>query len=288
MPSDTENQQLIKKYYGETAEGAYDRWQAGVGGYHFTFYNNPSDFSKTQIEDVLKEHRESQELMLAVVGNFINPNRGDLVIDAGCGEGGMFPVLENLGARVVGLNIVSPHLLKARERIGEKQLRQSFPIEADYLQIPLPEKIADKVLFLESLTHSPDQKKTIEEAIRILKVGGEINIIEPMLLLSRFNLDDKILEKTKGIDEGMALWVTSLADLKKIADELNLEITDVKDVTDNTFPSMQLAANSAEAHEGDEATANTRKHRLATIAYRDLVTMGEMRYFFVKLKKGKL
>lgn len=291
MHTEQENTRKIRNYYNLTAGGAYERWQGGTNapsGFHFTYYDVPPDFSNTQVEDAFEAHQKSHERMLTKIADFINPSQGDIVIDAGCGEGGMFAVLENLGASVVGINIVHPHLLRAQNRVKSFQLKHSYPVEANYSKMPLGKNVANKILFLESLTHSPNQRQTLEDAVRVLAEDGEIIIIEPMLVQSRANLQDDVLKKTTQIDEGMALQVTSLPDLEAISQELNLEIIKIVDATENVFPSMQLAANSARAHEGEEASDDIHKHRLATIAYEELTAMGEMNYYFVKLRKKNI
>ena len=104
------------------------------------------------------------------------------------------------------------------------------------------------------------------EAMRILKPGGEIIIVEPMLLESRASLSDNVLQMARQVDQGMVLTVASLYDLGRVFEKLNLEIIDKRNVTANTLPSMQLAAASAEDHDEENVPEAIGDHRKAAIA----------------------
>lgn len=275
----------VNKYYSETAREAYERWQAGAGGYHFGYFDSGSDFHAMQPEQVWALHKESQIRMLDVVANFINPTPGSRILDNGCGEGSMFAGLARRGARVIGLNIVPRHLQRAQERIQVKNLHEARLVQADFSQLPFTNETFDTVLFFESLTHSPDQKTTLEEAARVLNDEGEMVIVEPMLVNKLSELGGQEQELVRQINQGMALEVTSLPTVMTVLEEIGFETVTIKDITENVLPSIQLAAASAEAHQGEEASDELRQHRQATIGYRELTVCNEMQYVLVKVKK---
>jgi cyclopropane fatty-acyl-phospholipid synthase-like methyltransferase len=258
----------VRIYYSKTALEAYRHWGAGQ---HFCYYDDPPDFAGVEPEVVFAAHQKSQERMLTVIADFVKVQKGDVILDAGCGEGSMFPILEERGATVLGLNIVRIHLERARQRTEEQRLVNSMPVEADYNQVPLSNSSVDKVLFVESFTHSSQSATTLTETARILKPTGEVIIVEPVLTMSRSDLAGETKTAVETLDRGMALSVTSLVDLESDAEQAGLSIVEVGDITPHVLPSMQLAAASAEAHQGEDAPNDVIAHRLAAIEYRNLV-----------------
>jgi ubiquinone/menaquinone biosynthesis C-methylase UbiE len=277
--------EAILTYYTNTAQDVYDRWQAGEGGYHLTFYENPPDFRNTQPEQVIQQHQESHRKILEKVAGFLDIEKGDLVLDAGCGNGSIFAPLEKKGASVIGINIVGNHLLKSSRKVEKLGLEKTTLLEADYSELPLKNGLVDNIVFFESLAHSPDKKTTIKESLRVLKENGEINIIEPMLTRSRSLLPNEALVLTEQIDDGMALHFTSFPDLVETITDLGLAVTSKRDFTINVLPSIQLAASSAEEHLFEESSDDIRRHRIATINCRDLIEKGIIKYLFIKVKR---
>lgn len=275
----------VLDYYQQTANGAYDRWGGETGAYHFGYFKSlRADILGKQPEEVQKMHIRSHKNMLRLVTRFINPKEGELVVDAGCGSGSMLPYLSKSGAQVIGLNITPEHLLKAQKRINELGLPNTSVVGADFVSVPLPTASVNKVLFFESLTHASDQEKVLMEADRVLKINGEIIIIEPMLTQNRSGLDATTYFNVREIDKGMCLQVSSTPYLMHTLEKLGYS-TDIRDITPHVVPSMELAAASAEAHQSENVQESIFRHRSATIAYRDLTKNGKLQYLMMKARK---
>ncbi len=224
--------------------------------------------------------------MLELATKFVAPKQGELIIDAGCGSGSMLPYLSESGANVVGVNITPSHLLKAQNRIHELGLNNATVILADFADIPLHNNTVDRMLFFESLTHAPNQERVLHEADRLLRTGGEISIIEPMLTETRSFLDANTYFSVREVDKGMCLQVSSSRYLTDILKKMDYSIQ-VVDITSHVLPSIQLAAASAEGHRGEDAPEAIFRHRSATIAYRDLAATGKLKYVMIKAVKNK-
>jgi ubiquinone/menaquinone biosynthesis C-methylase UbiE len=277
----------IITYYRNSAD-TYRRWGAGYGALHLGFFPFPGEaFAGKEPDQIASSHLESHATMLRKVMGFIQPNAGEVIVDAGCGSGSMITPLASVGARVIGVNIVDHQLADAETRINNSGLRNnSSLVQADYHSLPLRSNSADKVLFFESLSHAADTHGVLVEANRVLNDQGELIVIDPMLYLPREELDQATATRLAELDEGMALHIDSYPDLVASMQALGLSVISSEDIVGNVFPSMHLAAMSAESHMDDpQADMGIVRHRRATIACRDLMKEKHLQYRLIKARK---
>lgn len=101
----------------------------------------------------------------------------DVVVDAGCGVGGVsFLVNQKYGSNVVGLNINQLQIDIARERAKEAGVEDqvTFQLADCSKSLPLDDNSVDVILNIESACHYEDRSSFIAECARILKPGGMI------------------------------------------------------------------------------------------------------------------
>jgi SAM-dependent methyltransferase len=105
---------------------------------------------------------------------------GQRVLDAGCGVGGPASYFASmLDIEVEGLTISDVQVGLSKEVIASKSLRGSVNIrQGDYHRMDeiYGKDVFDRILFLESFGHSPDQSLLIEKAFHTLKPGGILYI----------------------------------------------------------------------------------------------------------------
>lgn len=124
---------------------------------------------------------------------------GKTVLDLGCGSGRYWPWLKAWGASPAGLDISAESL---------KYADQAKPrLIASVSRLPLPDGVFDAVMLLETLQHAPTPANAIAEAVRILKPGGKIIIIDrnPLALNDQRPWMPALL--MKAIDERRGLWM---------------------------------------------------------------------------------
>lgn len=104
---------------------------------------------------------------------FAGVAEGDRVLDIGSGTGALAAAV--LGAapttRVVGIDVASPYLEKAREELGGE--RASFQ-EGDAQELVFDDDAFDKTLSLLAFNFIPDSGRALDEMIRVTKPGGVI------------------------------------------------------------------------------------------------------------------
>ena len=106
---------------------------------------------------------------------------GGVWVDLGAGTG---ENASRVGTRLKSLKQMylvdlCPSLLKvARERIESENLPNVTAVEADATEFRPPEGSADVVTFSYSLSMIPDWFKAVENALRILKPGGIVGVVD--------------------------------------------------------------------------------------------------------------
>ncbi len=115
--------------------------------------------------------REGQDRRFALIAAAV-PLPGARVLDLGCGVGMYTAHLAAAGARAVGLEVDWPRAVAARARgldvvaaVGEG--------------LPFADGRVDGVLLHEVLEHVRDDRRTVGEAVRVLRPGGRVLVFVP-------------------------------------------------------------------------------------------------------------
>ncbi len=111
---------------------------------------------------------------------YLDPAPNDLILDAGCGEGFISIVLEQVyGCRVVGLDsdckILSQGISRKKGGGGNSWLI------GDTTKLPFGEAVFDGVVCSEVLEHLDDDLAAVRELGRVLKPGGTLAVTVPCL-----------------------------------------------------------------------------------------------------------
>ncbi|MBU2523929.1 class I SAM-dependent methyltransferase [Patescibacteria group bacterium] len=111
-------------------------------------------------------------------GNFFEKIKDKKIVDFACGGGGKSIFLAIKGAQeVYGIDLDTDFINQAKN-IAKKNNVESkchFSV-ADAMDSNLPNNYFDFVILNDAIEHIPDTEKTLIEALRILKPGGEIYI----------------------------------------------------------------------------------------------------------------
>jgi SAM-dependent methyltransferase len=112
--------------------------------------------------------------------------RGERLLDLGCGGGRHAFTALRLGARVVALDTNRDELLKVREIIGAMIDQREVPddveagaVRANALELPFPDDSFDRVVAAEVLEHIPQDESAMGELARVLRPGGTMAVTVP-------------------------------------------------------------------------------------------------------------
>lgn len=101
--------------------------------------------------------------------------KANLVVDIGCGNGAMLPLLFPLARHVLGFDLRPEGLL----RLGEKQPRV-WRLQGEAEHLPLDSGVADAVIVLDVLEHV-DDRTVLADIHRVLRPGGVALMTVPAL-----------------------------------------------------------------------------------------------------------
>jgi len=186
----------------------------------------------------LNDALSNQNKFLADVAGI---NADDKVLDAGCGVGGSAIWLaKNKGARVVGITISQRQLQKAKKLADLHGVGDEVEFYlTDYTNTKFPNESFDVVWGIESICHAEVKKHFLQEAYRILKIGGRLIVADGFLLREpQSEREKKILQDFL---DGFALLNLARVDQFKSAIE-SVGFTNIKfwDKTKEVEPSSKI------------------------------------------------
>lgn len=117
------------------------------------------------------ELRRIQRLAIAR----LHVQRGDRVLDLGCGPGDGCQTLAEAGAVAIGLDYSPGMIASARD---EPVLRGRL-LRGDAGRLPFADASFDKVVCTNSFHHYPQHLVALREMRRVLKPGGVLSLVDP-------------------------------------------------------------------------------------------------------------
>ena len=123
-----------------------------------------------------QSHAESLFRLNGVLADLAGMRPGDIVLDAGCAQGGSSVWLaEHRGARVYGITLDSADAVTARSQGIRPRWGGSASFSAqDYAETGFRSNSFDIVWATESVCHASDKAAFCREAFRLLKPGGRL------------------------------------------------------------------------------------------------------------------
>jgi tocopherol O-methyltransferase len=163
---DREYKKSIVNYYDATRLEYRILWFGKKNrSVHFGYYD----------QDV-KTHHEALLNLNKVMALKAEVRDGDMILDAGCGQGGSAVWLaENYDVEVTGITLVPHQVKKAKTHALKSNVdgRVRFS-EQDYTQTDFPDQSFSVIWACESMCHAKEKITFYKEAYRLLKPGGRL------------------------------------------------------------------------------------------------------------------
>jgi ubiquinone/menaquinone biosynthesis C-methylase UbiE len=111
--------------------------------------------------------RYESELLI----DFLRPKHAELILDVGCGTGVFTRDILSRGARVIGLDISKPMLMRADQK-AQGYFFQA--VAGDMISLPFGDECFDRVFSMTALEFIKDGKAAVGELFRVTKKKGTI------------------------------------------------------------------------------------------------------------------
>jgi len=145
------------------------------GTKHFGYY--PQGHKQLSMSEALRLMEDELAQRLAL-------DRGALVLDAGCGEGGTaLHLAGNYGLRIQGVDLMDSSVEIARKKAKDLGLAERVTFHTgDYTELTYAKGTFDGVYAMETLVHVADFGKALQGFRRVLKAGSRLVLFEYSLL----------------------------------------------------------------------------------------------------------
>ena len=118
-------------------------------------------------------------MLLTVDLERLKVNPGDLVLDAGCGEGRHCFGMLSRGARVVGFDLDHTAMRDASKRLRKEAKAVASLAQGNIFQLPFADETYDRVICSEVMEHVHSYQNAAIELARVTKPGGRLAITIP-------------------------------------------------------------------------------------------------------------
>ncbi len=120
----------------------------------------------------------------------LNLQRGDIVVEIGCGTGLNFSLLQNYvrpEGKIIGVDLTDAMLEQARRRVKENKWLNVELAQSDAPEFQFPGKV-DGILSTFAITLVPEFDKVIQAGSKSLSAGKKLAILDFKMPASRFSL----------------------------------------------------------------------------------------------------
>lgn len=160
-------QSRIKEHYDLCSPQYQDLWGKHI--HHGLWRPGQEGLSKEDAQEKLVEEMYARARL---------PQRAK-VLDIGCGVGGTSCYLAARGHDVTGVSLSTTQITMAKENMAKEGVTVRFlEMDAEKISFPGEDGTFDAVWISEAMSHFPNKDKALAHAVRLLKPGGKIVIVD--------------------------------------------------------------------------------------------------------------
>jgi cyclopropane fatty-acyl-phospholipid synthase-like methyltransferase len=220
----------VAGYYERMTE-SYLRYGGQTLGWHFGLWGDPPG----TFEDALVNSNR-----ILTEGCDLLP--GQLVLDAGCGVGGLaFYLAQTFEVNVIGITICRRHVDMATQFAMERNLSHQVEFRLlDFMNLDFEDESFDFVFNQESFCYALSKKDFLKRVYRVLRPGGRWQAVDGFS--SDKPLTDEQEEYHRTIQHGWKIApLPSVQDIQSVLSDIGFEDIRVRDLSEMAYPSAFIA-----------------------------------------------
>jgi len=220
----------VAGYYERMTE-SYLRYSGQTLGWHFGLWGDPP----STFEDALMNSNR-----ILIEGCDLHP--GQLVLDAGCGVGGLaFYLAQTFGVNVIGITICQRHVDMAIQFAKERSFNHQVEFRLlDFMNLDFEDESFDFVFNQESFCYALSKKDYLKGVYRVLRPGGRWQAVDGFR--SDKPLTEEQEEHHRTIQRGWKIApLPSIQVIQSALSKIGFEDICVRDLSEMAYPSAFLA-----------------------------------------------
>jgi len=213
-------------YYERMTE-SYLRYSGQTLGWHFGLWGDPPG----TFEDALINSNR-----ILIEGCDLRPSQ--LVLDAGCGVGGLaFYLAQTFGVNVIGITVCQRHVDMATQFAKERNLNHQVEFRLlDFMNLDFEDESFDFVFNQESFCYALSKTNYLKSVYRVLKPGGRWQAVDGFRSDKPLTEEQEELHRT--IQRGWKIApLPSVQIIQSALSKIGFEDIYVRDLSEMAYPS---------------------------------------------------
>jgi tocopherol O-methyltransferase len=236
----------VAGYYERMTE-SYLQYSGQTLGWHFGLWDDPPG----TFEDALLNSN-----CILTEGCDLRP--GQLVLDAGCGVGGLaFYLAQTFGVNVIGITICQSHVDMAIQFAKERRLTHQVEFRLlDFMNLDFEDENFDFIFNQESFCYALNKEDYLKGVHRVLKTGGRWQAVDGFRSDKPLSQEQEEYHRT--IQRGWKIApLPSVQIIQSALSKIGFRDISVRDLSEMAYPSAFIAIRNSVLNEEKSIAATS-------------------------------
>lgn len=175
------------------------------------------------------------------IAQYAQLQKGDIVLDAGCGVGGTaIHLAKKYACSVTGITLATNQLKQAKENAKKEGVNELCNFQLmDYSSTDFADESFDVIIGIESICYAEPKSAFLKEAHRLLKKGGRLVLAENLQAKNKLNQEEYDCLYTNAFNGCKVKSLDTKGNYLKNLNDLNFSFAHCFDYTEFIRPSIK-------------------------------------------------